>query len=328
MSRGLDVSSYQRPAEWRALAPNFVIIKASEGGHTADSRFRDHLAQAVALHAVPGAYHYAWPVNDPVADAANFVRQLGNTVAVGQVKFLALDLEEYTDKRNVEGMSAGAIREWAERWTAFVRTRFPHTHIGGYADLHHFGLGWVPTGMDFNWVAEYRGGMTYSRAESSDWPNIGPGYASPMFWQFNSTPLDMDICVLDVLELNRWAGMNGGAPAPKPKPTAPAPTYTVKAGDTLSAIAVRHGISLADLEHANPQIRNPDVIHVGQVLKLPHGARELPKATTYKVRKGDTLSEIAQAHGVTLMALERSNPQVHNPNMIIVGQVLTIPARA
>ena len=45
--------------------------------------------------------------------------------------------------------------------------------------------------------------------------------------------------------------------------------YTVRSGDTLSGIAARNGISLAALERANPQIANPDRIHVGQVVHIP-----------------------------------------------------------
>jgi nucleoid-associated protein YgaU len=54
----------------------------------------------------------------------------------------------------------------------------------------------------------------------------------------------------------------------------------------------------------------------------------VPSATgTYTVRAGDTLAKIAQAHGVhegwrALWALNRST--VRNPNMIRVGQHLTI----
>jgi hypothetical protein len=45
--------------------------------------------------------------------------------------------------------------------------------------------------------------------------------------------------------------------------------YKVKPGDTLTAIAKRNGISLAQLLKANPQITNPNRILVGQVVNLP-----------------------------------------------------------
>lgn len=44
-------------------------------------------------------------------------------------------------------------------------------------------------------------------------------------------------------------------------------TYTVKKGDTLSAIAKEHGVSVANLRKWN-NIKNPNEIKVGQVLKL------------------------------------------------------------
>jgi len=45
--------------------------------------------------------------------------------------------------------------------------------------------------------------------------------------------------------------------------------YTVKSGDTLSAIAQRHQTTLSSLLRLNPDIENPDQIFSGQKLKLP-----------------------------------------------------------
>lgn len=48
-------------------------------------------------------------------------------------------------------------------------------------------------------------------------------------------------------------------------------TYTVKSGDSLSKIASAYpGINWQDIYEANKdQISNPDLIHPGQVLKIP-----------------------------------------------------------
>jgi hypothetical protein len=48
--------------------------------------------------------------------------------------------------------------------------------------------------------------------------------------------------------------------------------YTVRSGDTLSVIARDCSLSLADLVAANPQITNPDLIHVGDQIYIPIGA--------------------------------------------------------
>ena len=50
-----------------------------------------------------------------------------------------------------------------------------------------------------------------------------------------------------------------------------------------------------------------------------------PKAQSYTIVSGDTLSSIAQAHGVTLEALLAANPSITNPNLIYRGQVVTTP---
>ena len=47
--------------------------------------------------------------------------------------------------------------------------------------------------------------------------------------------------------------------------------------------------------------------------------------TAYKVKSGDTLSHIADNHGVDLDAIIDANPKI-NPNMLKVGQELVIPA--
>jgi LysM repeat protein len=53
-----------------------------------------------------------------------------------------------------------------------------------------------------------------------------------------------------------------------PGPAPAARTYTVKAGDTLSGIAARNGTAWQTLARIN-QLANPNLIHPGQVLRLP-----------------------------------------------------------
>ncbi|MEY2423956.1 MAG: hypothetical protein QOI95_4023 [Acidimicrobiaceae bacterium] len=48
---------------------------------------------------------------------------------------------------------------------------------------------------------------------------------------------------------------------------------------------------------------------------------------TYVVRSGDTLSSIAARHGTTPGAIARAN-RITNPNLVVIGRRLTIPAAA
>ncbi|MFK0040823.1 LysM peptidoglycan-binding domain-containing protein [Paenarthrobacter sp. NPDC090517] len=69
------------------------------------------------------------------------------------------------------------------------------------------------------------------------------------------------------------------APAPAPAPLTGAGSYTIKAGDTLSSIASRHGVSLAALMAANNNVTATTVIYPGQKLTIP-GAGLQPAGET------------------------------------------------
>ncbi len=126
----------------------------------------------------------------------------------------------------------------------------------------------------------------------------------------------------------------GAAPAePAPTPVAAA-THVVAAGETLSAIAQKYGVSLQALISANG-LADPSRIVTGQRLTVPATTAESadpPPAPTevlteYVVGPGDTLAEIAlQAH-TTVAALAAANG-VSDPSHLAVGQRLTIPAGA
>lgn len=85
---------------------------------------------------------------------------------------------------------------------------------------------------------------------------------------------------------------------------------------------------VTDLLAANPQLRDPERLYVGQMLNLPHRTKTLSQpvraAQTYTVQPGDTLYLIAQRFGVDLEDLIAANPQI-NPSNLLPGTVLYIP---
>ena len=100
-------------------------------------------------------------------------------------------------------------------------------------------------------------------------------------------------------------------------------SYTVRPGDTLSAIAARHHTTVAALAALN-RLADPDALRPGQVLRLPGSSVPAPKAVTYTVRPGDTLSAIASRLHTTVAALVSRNG-IKDPDHITVGQVLRLP---
>jgi len=102
---------------------------------------------------------------------------------------------------------------------------------------------------------------------------------------------------------------------------------TVQWGDTLSGIAVQCGTTVDAIRVANPGLGW--WLYAGQVLNIPTGAvPNYPPATggTYIVKLGDTLGKIASRSGTNLSALLAVNPQINNPSLIYVGQVINLPA--
>lgn len=99
-------------------------------------------------------------------------------------------------------------------------------------------------------------------------------------------------------------------------------TYTVQSGDTLSGIAVKFDMTVAELQNLN-NISNPDSIYVGQVLTVYDNSAPSSGTTTYTVQMGDTLSGIAVKFNMSQSELQSLN-NISNPDSIYVGQVLIV----
>nr|WP_237690881.1 LysM peptidoglycan-binding domain-containing protein [Paenibacillus caui] len=104
----------------------------------------------------------------------------------------------------------------------------------------------------------------------------------------------------------------------------------VKEGDTLYELSKKYDVPLQTLIEANPQIANPDVLTIGEKVKIPSAA--VPVAgddnIVYKhvVKQGDSLWKLSKAWGVSLKSMIDANPQLKNPNALLVGEVVNIPS--
>ncbi|MDP2953035.1 MAG: LysM peptidoglycan-binding domain-containing protein, partial [Chloroflexota bacterium] len=131
---------------------------------------------------------------------------------------------------------------------------------------------------------------------------------------------------------------------PTPTPTPTSTTYIVKEGDTLITIAEAFGITLGELQAANPTV-SPVSLQLKQELVIPNRkspaeltATAVPISTptleavrvqtiTYVVRMGDTPADIAMRYGSTAEAIMQANG-LSDPSMLQIGQVLVIPLLA
>ncbi|MYC62606.1 MAG: LysM peptidoglycan-binding domain-containing protein [Caldilineaceae bacterium SB0661_bin_34] len=110
--------------------------------------------------------------------------------------------------------------------------------------------------------------------------------------------------------------------------------HTVATGDTLLAIAIRYDVAVTAIRQAS-DLTDADPLSVGRTLCIPGEAADpssrsrvvsapLTRGERYVVTGGDTLSEIALNHGVSLEVLARSN-YLTDIDLLPVGQVLCIP---
>lgn len=112
--------------------------------------------------------------------------------------------------------------------------------------------------------------------------------------------------------------------------------YRVRAGDNLHSIANRHHLTVNTLKDINKLTSNH--LRVGQILNIPgQGSaaepstalhQQVAKAATgtpqrYRVKSGDTLWQIANAHQVPLKDLQRWN-KLDGRSKLRLGQILEI----
>jgi len=110
--------------------------------------------------------------------------------------------------------------------------------------------------------------------------------------------------------------------------------YIVARGDTLKGLASRFGSTVDLIVAHNPDIKNVNLIYEGQHLTIYVTGPGTPPPTTpppsggqtYYVKKGDTLRNIASRFSTTVDEILKVNPKITNPNLIYVGQAITIPA--
>jgi LysM repeat protein len=102
--------------------------------------------------------------------------------------------------------------------------------------------------------------------------------------------------------------------------------YSFRRGDTLGKVARRFGTSVDALAQAN-NIQKTDRVAAGAQLRIPDSFETQPaqgSSRTHTVRRGDTLSQLANRYGTSVDALAQAN-NIRNPDRILEGQRLRIP---
>ncbi|WJD85324.1 LysM peptidoglycan-binding domain-containing protein [Limosilactobacillus fermentum] len=329
---GVDWSKYQGNAgKWGYDRDDFSVsqIGGYYNGYFVDqATYPTQVANTIALNKRAHTYIYAQFTGN--AQANQMLNYYLPKVQTPKGSIVALDVESGNpDLASVE-YALQKVQDAGYTAVLYGYKGFLVNHLGS-AGLQEIASQWPL------WLAEYK---DYQVTTEPDY-NYFPSCNNVQLFQFTSTyvsgGLDGNVDFTGITE-NGYKGGN----AQKPKTTTPAITtgkqlhqdthnYTVKSGDTLSAIASRYGMTVNALATLNG-IQNANLIYPGQVLRVAdsgQGSTVSQKATTttttgsYTVRYGDTLSAIASRYGTSTSTLASING-ISNPNWIYPGQVLKL----
>ena len=139
----------------------------------------------------------------------------------------------------------------------------------------------------------------------------------------------------------------GLAPVPAtPTPATPVPPanniaegvvteHTIVKGDNFGTLATKYGVSVKDIQAANPNLQ-PTRLQIGDKVKIPPKSAAVVRngtpaaavaySDTYTVKSGDVLSKIAKDHSTTVKEIQRLNNLT--TTQIKVGQKLKLPPRS
>jgi GH25 family lysozyme M1 (1,4-beta-N-acetylmuramidase) len=208
---GIDVSHWQGPIDWRAVATagfRFVVIKATEGTGFVDSRMREYRAGARKAGLIVLLYHYvgsssARRVFDATAEAEFFAATVG-PLAKGEG--VAEDYEPLAPPPDPAG--------WSRTFLERVRTRLgvprPWIYLNSTAERT---VDWTAAGVAPAfplWLAKYDNDPDMDAAVH--WPRL----AAEQYWDKATVPgvpgpVDVDVFYGTVTELLAHCA-GGGAP--------------------------------------------------------------------------------------------------------------------
>lgn len=336
---GVDVSYWEPLVHWQSLRSQgfkFALVRATSGVGYVDPKFKSHWDGARKEGLLRGAYHYLIANQDAKTQADLFI----STISADRGELPPIiDLEDKYNENASNSMiidCCKAVLDRVEKAFGVKPMIYSRTQ---YLNVHVSRNGKAPAwAVDYPlWLAQYPYVFDPKIHPNKNMPTQAVGWQDWKFWQYSETtlvdgvtnengqPTECDLNWFRGTEADLFAFANV-------KPKEPV-IYTVKAGDTLKAVAEKYKVTVDELLNANPSL-----LTEGTKLTIPVPTISKPvvienattnnaaKSTTkHTVKQGDTIGTIAAKYGVTVDAIKAINPNLTNPNLIFVGQVIVIP---
>ena len=337
--RIIDISSFQAGLNPAAVDADGVVVKVSQGNYYTNPTWRVQADQTLAAGKVLGLYHFVDSNSGLKQEVDYFVNQVQDYVGKA---VLVLDWEnDASTGTNVADVS------YAKAWLDRVAEKT------GVEPLIYMSKGttrsadWSAVAPIYGlWVAQYGSNNPMGWTEDFWTDNGGIGaFKDVVMQQYTSNGqiagyngfLDLDIFYGNRNAWMAYAASNGNVqPAPEPQP-APAVDngrvgQTVKVGSWATNWATGEAIPDFVKGGSYEVVQdNGDRVLLGGVMSwllnqdIDTGkGNPNAQGTQYTVQSGDSLSAIAAHFNVDMWDIVRANG-IADPNVINVGQVLTIP---
>ena len=320
---GIDVSDWQGHIDYSQVKNSgieVVYIKASQGNNIKDPYFDINYKNAKANNLKVGFYHFltATTVEEAEQEATFFA----SVISGKQVDCkLAMDYEQFG------GVSTEQVNQIAMAFIQKVKELTKKQAII-YSDLYN-------SENTFNselssqgelWLAYYGNYRNLENVNSSWNTFIGVQYTDQGSIAGINGNVDRDLFTKEIFLDDSSEIPN--TENPNNSYNTETIYYTVKRGDTLSAIASRYGTTVQEIAQING-IQNVNLIYPGQVLRITtnsnnHGSETNSTGKTYyTIKRGDTLWGISRRYGVSVKNIVSWN-NIQNPYLIYPGQRLIL----
>ncbi len=303
MLKGIDVSKHQSVIDWENVKPNidFAILRCGFGGdftHQDDIQFKTNVTECERLNIPFAVYLYSYATSEEKIDSevAHALRVIG----VHKPFCVYIDMEDNT----TASLGKTKLTAFAKRFCESVRAA--GFNVGVYANQY-----WFNTFLDV--AALHKAGYSIWCAKYSDTaPNISAPYD---IWQYSSQGrvngvrgnVDMNYMYNDIRKVALKAEVE----------------IVKKSVDEIAAEVIAGKWGNGEDRKNKLTAAGYDYKAVQTIVNKKMAEKEAAKDVTYTVKKGDTLSGIANKYGTTFQKIAADNG-ITNPNKIYAGQKLII----
>lgn len=259
--KGIDVSKWNGKIDWQEAKNDgveFAIIRASYGKESPnqiDKRFEENYRNAKAVGIPVGVYHYSYA--DSVEDARKEAQFCLKNIAGKQLEYpVCFDIEDRTQ-----------LALTNRQRTDIVKTFCNTIESAGYYAMLYTNLNWYKNYLYSEelrkydlWLAQWD--VAAPSVPCGIWQKTDKGSIDGISGNVDLNEAFKDYpAIMKIRGLNGFKAVSVGGHKPHTQ------YYTVRKGDTLTAIANKYGTTVDRLVKSNG-IKDKNKIYVGQVIQI------------------------------------------------------------